>query len=292
FATERAAGHYASVSRALMDSDSEDAAAWAAEKEKSQKRLAIGASVAAGGILTGVIGDKLIDKHYDKLEDELDIQEDGNDESDEQESESTVSDEDKQWAQEQLNEPDNPFKTDDSENGNKQIDTTKMEFEIEEEEAVPLAPVPNPVSRMETKPVTQIKTESVTDDDALAKQMHKTFKENEKENKDLKKKLDSDRSAKEKQDKQNAKMCSDTGGTWNPENGVCKCGENSTPNSKKTMCGCVMGYELDRKAKKCVKGALLANAEKRAETQRQVYQDRQNLGQTTSVINSLPGGRK
>ena len=53
-----------------------------------------------------------------------------------------------------------------------------------------------------------------------------------------------------------------------------------------------MGYELDRKAKKCVKGALLANAEKRAETQRQVYQDRQNLGQTTSVINSLPGGRK
>ncbi|MBQ7185835.1 MAG: hypothetical protein IJR92_03455, partial [Alphaproteobacteria bacterium] len=46
FATERAAGHYASVSRALMDSDSEDAAAWAAEKEKSQKRLAIGASVA------------------------------------------------------------------------------------------------------------------------------------------------------------------------------------------------------------------------------------------------------
>ena len=58
------------------------------------------------------------------------------------------------------------------------------------------------------------------------------------------------------------------------------------------MCGCVMGYELDRKAKKCVKGALLANAEKRAETQRQVYQDRQNLGQTTSVINSLPGGRK
>ena len=292
FATERAAGHYASVSRALMDSDSEDAAAWAAEKEKSQKRLAIGASVAVGGILTGVIGDKLIDKHYDKLEDELDIQEDGNDESDEQESESTVSDEDKQWAQEQLNEPDNPFKTDDSENGNKQIDTTKMEFEIEEEEVVPLAPVPNPVSRMETKPVTQIKTESVTDDDALAKQMHKTFKENEKENKDLKKKLNSDRSAKEKQDKQNAKMCSDTGGTWNSENGVCKCGENSTPNSKKTMCGCVMGYELDRKAKKCVKGALLANAEKRAETQRQVYQDRQNLGQTTSVINSLPGGRK
>ena len=67
FATERTSGHYASVSRALMDSDSEDAAAWAAEKEKSQKRLAIGASVAAGGILTGVIGDKLIDKHYDKL---------------------------------------------------------------------------------------------------------------------------------------------------------------------------------------------------------------------------------
>ena len=70
FATERAAGHYASVSRALMDSDSEDAAAWAAEKEKSQKRLAIGASVAVAGILTGVIGDKLIDKHYDNPSDD------------------------------------------------------------------------------------------------------------------------------------------------------------------------------------------------------------------------------
>ena len=70
-ATGNTGGKYTSLSRALLDENSEDAADWAAEKDKTKKRLQIGATVAAAGLVAGFIGDKLIDKHYDKLEEQL-----------------------------------------------------------------------------------------------------------------------------------------------------------------------------------------------------------------------------
>ncbi|MCR5194306.1 MAG: hypothetical protein K6B71_02130 [Alphaproteobacteria bacterium] len=70
-ATGNTGGKYTSLSRALLDENSEDAADWAEQKDKTKKRLQIGATVAAAGLVAGFVGDKLIDKHYDKLEDQL-----------------------------------------------------------------------------------------------------------------------------------------------------------------------------------------------------------------------------
>ena len=68
-ATGNTGGKYTSLSRALLDENSEDAAEWAAEKDKTKKRLIIGASVATAGLAVGAVGDKLVDKHYDKIVD-------------------------------------------------------------------------------------------------------------------------------------------------------------------------------------------------------------------------------
>ena len=68
-ATGNTGGKYTSLSRALLDENSEDAADWAAEKDKTKKRLQIGATVAAAGLAVGTVGDKLVDKHYDKIVD-------------------------------------------------------------------------------------------------------------------------------------------------------------------------------------------------------------------------------
>ncbi|MCR4918054.1 MAG: hypothetical protein K5912_03885, partial [Alphaproteobacteria bacterium] len=63
-------GAYTSLSNALLDANSEDAAAWDAEKDKTKKRLIAGATVAGVGAVGGFVGDKLVDKHFDKLENE------------------------------------------------------------------------------------------------------------------------------------------------------------------------------------------------------------------------------
>ena len=57
---ERKSGAEISLSRALSDSESEDAAAWAEQKENASKKLKAGGGVATGGAATGVVGNAAI----------------------------------------------------------------------------------------------------------------------------------------------------------------------------------------------------------------------------------------
>lgn len=57
---ERQSSGNASVSRALMDSTSEDAIAWAEQKQESEQNKKIGTGVAIGGAAVGVIGNTAI----------------------------------------------------------------------------------------------------------------------------------------------------------------------------------------------------------------------------------------
>jgi len=59
-------GSTASLARALMDKDSEDATAWNAQKEESAKNLRTGALVAAGGLAFGISNRIALDKKYNK----------------------------------------------------------------------------------------------------------------------------------------------------------------------------------------------------------------------------------
>lgn len=53
-------GGFTSLSRALRDANSADAAAWAEQKDKSAQQLKTGAWMVAGGVAAGIIGNKLI----------------------------------------------------------------------------------------------------------------------------------------------------------------------------------------------------------------------------------------
>jgi hypothetical protein len=56
------AGAFTSLSRALTDTTGKDAAAWNAQKEKSQQDIKTGATVAGIGALAGVVGNMAINK--------------------------------------------------------------------------------------------------------------------------------------------------------------------------------------------------------------------------------------
>ena len=58
--TGKTGGAEISLYRALTDSDSEDAARWAEQKDASDKKLKTGAIVAGAGIATGIVGNYLI----------------------------------------------------------------------------------------------------------------------------------------------------------------------------------------------------------------------------------------
>ncbi len=69
-------GGETSVYRALTDTDSADALAWAEQKEKSAKQLKTGAIVAGAGVATGVIGNYLVNERGEKNDtNETDIDE-------------------------------------------------------------------------------------------------------------------------------------------------------------------------------------------------------------------------
>ena len=53
-------GVYASIARAIMNPDGEDAAKWNAQKDKTAQNLKIGAITAAAGIVTGIVGNQII----------------------------------------------------------------------------------------------------------------------------------------------------------------------------------------------------------------------------------------
>ncbi len=73
---ERGAGGEISLYRALTDKESEDASAWAEQKEKSAKQLTTGGLVAAAGVATGVIGNYLVNERGNKNDtNETDIDE-------------------------------------------------------------------------------------------------------------------------------------------------------------------------------------------------------------------------
>lgn len=65
-------GTYTSLSRALMDENSEDAAAWAAQKSDTASQLKTGAIVAGAGVLVGVVGNVLINEVADKRKESSD----------------------------------------------------------------------------------------------------------------------------------------------------------------------------------------------------------------------------
>lgn len=65
-------GAYTSLSRALMDENSADAAAWAAQKSETASKLKTGAIVAGAGALVGVVGDILINDIADKRKESSD----------------------------------------------------------------------------------------------------------------------------------------------------------------------------------------------------------------------------
>jgi len=61
-------GAETSLYRALTDSESADATAWAEQKEKTDKKLLTGGLVAAAGVATGLIGNYLINSREEKTE--------------------------------------------------------------------------------------------------------------------------------------------------------------------------------------------------------------------------------
>lgn len=65
-------GAYTSLSRALMDENSADAAAWAAQKSETASQLKTGAIVAGAGALVGIVGNVLINEVADKRKENSD----------------------------------------------------------------------------------------------------------------------------------------------------------------------------------------------------------------------------
>ena len=61
-------GKETSISRALLNPEGEDAAAWNAQKTGTTKNLKTGALLAAGGIATGVVGNYLINRNHEHTE--------------------------------------------------------------------------------------------------------------------------------------------------------------------------------------------------------------------------------
>lgn len=59
-----------SLARALTDPNSEDAAAWAAQKEKTNTNMTIGGGLATSGLATGIIGRIAVNNKYDDDDDE------------------------------------------------------------------------------------------------------------------------------------------------------------------------------------------------------------------------------
>lgn len=66
-ATGKTDGAFTSLSKALMDENSEDAAEWAAQKSDTSSQLKTGAIVAGAGALVGVVGNVLINETGDKV---------------------------------------------------------------------------------------------------------------------------------------------------------------------------------------------------------------------------------
>ena len=71
----RTGGAYTSVARAIMDENSEDAAAWAQQKQDAQSKTKTGAVVAGVGIVGGAIGNAIIN-HDSKADDKEDKEKD------------------------------------------------------------------------------------------------------------------------------------------------------------------------------------------------------------------------
>ncbi|MBO4683318.1 MAG: ankyrin repeat domain-containing protein [Alphaproteobacteria bacterium] len=59
-------GSTTSLARALMDENSDDAAAWVGQKDEAAGNLRTGAAVAAGGVVVGIGNRVSVDKTYDK----------------------------------------------------------------------------------------------------------------------------------------------------------------------------------------------------------------------------------
>jgi len=64
---EKKDGQYTSLSKAILDEESEDAKEWAAQKSKSKKRVIGGAVALGAGTLGTVFGDKIVDKVSEKI---------------------------------------------------------------------------------------------------------------------------------------------------------------------------------------------------------------------------------
>ena len=58
----KTSGVYTSLSRALSDSDGEDAAAWAVQKAESEKKVKTGSTVGGVGVAGGAIGNLIINR--------------------------------------------------------------------------------------------------------------------------------------------------------------------------------------------------------------------------------------
>lgn len=67
----RGAGTQTSLSRALLDSNSADAAAWQAQKDKTAKNLKTGALVAGGAVVAGFAANKLLNREYNERKKKL-----------------------------------------------------------------------------------------------------------------------------------------------------------------------------------------------------------------------------
>jgi hypothetical protein len=65
-------GAYASLSRALLDPEGEDATRWAKQKSDAKTKLITGASIAGVGSVGGLVGDLIINKDEKKSKDKSD----------------------------------------------------------------------------------------------------------------------------------------------------------------------------------------------------------------------------
>ena len=64
---ERQTGAYASLSRALTDPESEDAAAWAKQQKDTKTKLIAGTAVAGVGVVGGIVGNQIINGRDDDI---------------------------------------------------------------------------------------------------------------------------------------------------------------------------------------------------------------------------------
>ncbi|MCR4917807.1 MAG: hypothetical protein K5912_02565, partial [Alphaproteobacteria bacterium] len=167
-------GAYTSLSNALLDANSEDAAAWDAEKDKTKKRLIAGATVAGVGAVGGFVGDKLIDKKYDKkiakIEEKFsttnEVQEIAEvEEAEEAKAQAEAEEQARKEAEEQT-------KKEAEEQAKENDDAQKAMAEQNQETITPI--------RLTPQPIQTLSVPSATDDIALNKKLDQDLKENKK----------------------------------------------------------------------------------------------------------------